>query len=103
MKLSPCYKSVTIDPAYSIKPTCTIVEAPSLKDGSGKELGRLDDVLVQHLQALKVMDYKPSLFVTFLIELKLDQATTFEWQRHIQGALKVPHHGELLKFLDLRA
>ena len=55
-----------------------IVEAPSLKDGSGKELHRLHDVLVQHLRALKVMDNEPSMLVTSLIELKLDQATVFE-------------------------
>ena len=42
-------------------------------------------------------------FVTSLIELKFDQATAFEWQRHIQGTSVVPHHGELLKFLDLQA
>lgn len=30
-----------------------ILEAPSLKDGSGKELRRLHDVVLQHLRALK--------------------------------------------------
>ena len=80
-----------------------IVEAPSLKDGSGKELHRLRNVLAQHLHVLNVINYKPGLFVTSLIELILDQATSFEWHRHIQGTLKVPHHSELIKFLDLRA
>ena len=65
-----------------------IVEAPSLKDGSGKELRRLHDVLAQHLQAPKVMYYELGLFITSLIELKLDQATAFKWQGHIQGTLK---------------
>ena len=49
------------------------------------------------------MEYEPCLFVTSLMELKLDQATAFEWQRHIQGALKVARCSELLKFLDLLA
>ena len=35
--------------------------------------------------------------------MKFHQATTFEWQRHVQGTWKVPHHRELLKFLDLQA
>ena len=46
---------------------------------------------------------KPSPFVTTLTEMKLDEATAFELQRHIQGTSKVPHHRELLKLLDLRA
>ncbi len=33
-----------------------ICEAPSLKDGSGKELRRLHDTVQQHLRALKAMD-----------------------------------------------
>ena len=36
-----------------------IIDA-SLKDGSGRELCRLHDTVVQHLRALKAMDYKPS-------------------------------------------
>ena len=44
-----------------------IVEAFSLKDGSGKELHRLHDILAQHLQAHKTMDYKPGLFITSMI------------------------------------
>ena len=34
---------------------CKIVQAPSLKDGSGKELRRLHDTVQQHLRALKAM------------------------------------------------
>ena len=51
---------------------CTIVEAPSLKDGSGKELCGLYDVLAQHLWALKVMVYKPGTFITSPIDMKMD-------------------------------
>ena len=36
-----------------------IVDAPSLKDGSGKELRRLHDTLQQHLRALKSMKLVP--------------------------------------------
>ena len=62
-----------------------IVEAPSLKDGSGKELRRLHDTVQQHLRALKAMGSEPDeSFITSVIELKLDVSTMFEWQRHSQ-------------------
>ena len=37
-----------------------ILEASALKDGSGKELRRLHDLVQQHLRALKAMEYEPS-------------------------------------------
>ena len=37
----------------------TILEAPSLKDGTGKELWKLHDTVQQHLHALKCMGYEP--------------------------------------------
>ena len=47
------------------KHVCSIVEAPSLKKGSGRELRRLHDVLSRHLRALTARDpYGP--FVTAL-------------------------------------
>ena len=69
-----------------------ILEAPSLKDGSGKELRRLNDTVQQHLRALKEMAYEPSgPFITSVLELKLDVNTTFEWQKHSQDAINMPH------------
>ena len=56
-----------------------ILDAPPLKDGSGKELCRLHDVILQHRRALKAMDYEPSSpFITSVLELKLDVNTMFE-------------------------
>ena len=79
------------------------MEVPVLKDGSGKELSRLHNVLSQHLRALKVTKYEPSgPFITSLTETKLDQATSFEWQQHSQDKPDVPDFDEFLKFLDLR-
>ena len=78
----------------------TIVETPSLKDDDGRELCHLYDILMQHLLVLKVIEYEPSLFVVSLIEMKLDQTTTFEWQRQTQGSSKMPHRNELLNLLD---
>ena len=70
-----------------------IYEAPSLKDGSGKEIRHLHDSVQQHLRALKAMGEEPSgAFVTSILELKLDQTTMF-----------VPHYLKLLEFLNLRA
>ena len=48
-----------------------ILCAPALKTGSGKELRRLHDTLVQHLRALKAMKSEPAgSFVTSMIELQ---------------------------------
>ena len=81
-----------------------IVEAPSLKDSTGRELRRLHDVLQQHLRALKAMGKEPpAAFITSLIEMKLDPDTRFEWQKSSQGSVDVPPYAELLEFLNLRA
>ena len=81
-----------------------ICEAPSLKDGSGKELRRLHDTVQQHLRALKAMDQDPSgAFITSMMELKLDQTTMFEWQKTSQATKSVPHYQAILEFLNLRA
>ena len=62
-----------------------IMDAPPLKDGNGKELRRLHDLVLQHLPALKAMDYDPSgPFITSILELKLDTNTVFEWQKYSQ-------------------
>ena len=80
-----------------------IMDAPSLKDDSGKELQRLYDTIQQHLRALRSMDYKPSgTFIISVIKLKLDTGNLFEWQNYSQGKTKVPHYNEFLEFIDLR-
>ena len=81
-----------------------IVEAPSLRDGTGKEIRALHDLVVQHLRALKSLGHEPSrAFITSLLEMKLDPNTMFEWQRHSQDHTDVPDCQELLDFLNLRA
>ena len=81
-----------------------ILEAPPLKEGTGKELRRLHNIVTQHLRAFKSMEYDPSgPFITSILELKLDTTTLFEWQKHSQSKAEVPHHQELLTFIDLRA
>ena len=37
-----------------------------------------------------------------MLELKLDQATMSEWQRHSQDSNDVPHYSALLEFINLR-
>ena len=62
----------------SIKHVKIILNTPPVKDGSGKEICKLHDTL-QHLRALKSMEYDPSgPFFTSVIELKLDENTLFE-------------------------
>ena len=81
-----------------------IVEIAPLKEGSGKELCYLYDTAQQHLRALKAMGQEPSgLFITSLLELKLDQNTMFEWQKCSQESSEVPHYKDLLEFINLRA
>ena len=81
-----------------------IIEAPSLKEGNGKELWRLHDTVQQHLRALKAMDCEaPGPFTTSILEPKLDSNTMFEWQKHSQESSSVPHYNELLDFINLRA
>ena len=78
-----------------------IVDAPTLKDGTGKELRCVHDCLVQHLRALTAMGYEPpASFVTSLIQLKLDQNMRFEWQRYTQKGKRVPRYDGMLIFLD---
>ena len=79
-----------------------IVDAPSLRDGTGKELHTLHDTAAQHLRALKALGHEPSRqFITSLLDLKLDTTTMFEWQRHSQEQTDVPGCEELLAFIDL--
>ena len=42
-------------------------------------------------------------FITSMLELKVDEATMFEWPRHSQDSKEVPPYSDLLEFLDLRA
>ena len=81
-----------------------IVDAPPLREGTGRELRKLHDVVQQHLRALKSMDHDPSgPFITSVLELKLDTTTMFEWQRHSQDQTNMPHYQDLLDFINLRA
>ena len=53
---------------------------------------------------MKGMKYEIfTLFVTSILELKLDQTTMFKWQRHTQSSHTVPDYDELWEFLDLHA
>ena len=81
-----------------------IVDTSPLKEGSGKELRGLHDIVQQHVRALKTLGCDlPGKFITSMIELKLDVDTLFEWQKHSQAKVDVPHYQELLDFIDLRA
>ena len=81
-----------------------IIDAPPLKDGSGKELRKLHDSLQQHLRALGTLGCDlPGTFITSMIELKLDANMLFEWQKHSQDDSEVPPYEQLLAFIDMRA
>ena len=81
-----------------------VVEAPSLKDGSGKELRHLHDVINQHMQAITAMpDNSPEVFVTSIIETKLDQTLIFAWQDYNHKSRQICSYEKLLEYLDRRA
>lgn len=82
----------------------TIWEIPPLKEGTGKEILKFHDTLLQHLRALRSMGSELSgAFMTSAIKLKLHKCTMFEWQKHSQKHDEDPYYEELLAFLDLRA
>lgn len=81
-----------------------IIEIPALMEGNGRELRALHDVAQQHIRALECMGHEPSkTFLTSLLQLKLDQTTRFEWQRHNQSEVDVASYTDLLEFINLRA
>ena len=81
-----------------------IIESPTLKDGSGRKLQHLHDLANHHLHTLKALGYEPSRpFVTYTLELKLDQSTKLAWQKYSNDNAKVPHYMELIEYLDMRA
>ena len=81
-----------------------ILDIPSLKSGSGKELRLLHDTAQQKLRALKSMACEPSgPFITSILELKLDSGTMFEWQRYSSDSADTPHYNTLLEFINLQA
>ena len=66
-----------------------IIDVPSLKEGNGKEIRCLYDVLLQHYRALKVMNVDKLL--TGIIELKLDPTTVRDWQCSTRRTKKCNH------------
>ena len=79
-----------------------ILDAPS--ESNGKNLRHLHDVANQPLRALAAT--KQGIiesFLTSMLEMKLDLATMFEWQRHSQDSKDVPHYSALVDFINLRA
>ena len=62
-----------------------IMEAPSLRDGTGKELRALHDMVIQQLTALKALGREPSKeFITSLLKLKA------QFWYHVQMATPQP-------------
>ena len=71
---------------------CTILQAPSLRNGSGQELRHLHDVIKQHVKALEAMKYDLlEMFMSSVIELKLDQSSMFARQNHSRDHKKCHH------------
>ena len=74
-----------------------------MKEGNGKEVRLIHDFVNQHLRARVAMKQETiESFITSMLEVKLDQTTMFEWQRHSQDLKDIPHYSVLLEFLGLR-
>ena len=69
-----------------------MLEAP-LKNGNGKELCHLLDVVKQPMRVLKAMKCKSlCTFILSAVELKLDQSLMFVWQNLSHHDKEVPLH-----------
>ena len=74
-----------------------------MKTGSGPELRRLYDVLVQHIRALMALEQDTlETYLTVVIELKLDEGTKLKWSEYSSERATTPPYEELLKFLDIQ-
>ena len=78
-----------------------ILEAPSLRNGSGQELCHLHDVIKKHMRVLEAMNDLLETFMALVIELKLDKSSMFARQNHSRDHKEVPPYTKLLEFLDL--
>ena len=45
----------------------------------------------------------PGVFITSVLELKLNASTMFEWQKQSQDTSEVPQFNDLLEFLNMHA
>ncbi len=80
-----------------------ILEAPAVKEGTGKELRKLHDKVQQYLRALKSIESESyGAFITSVLEIKQNVNTMFEWQQHSSTKEGAPKQQELLDFIDLR-
>ena len=79
----------------------TILEVPSLKEGTRKELHRLRDTVQQHLHTLKAMDYEPSgPFITSTLDSSSIPTPCLSGKNTARAPL---HYQDLLEFINLRA
>ena len=93
-----------IDRVCYVKNFRKIQEAFPLNNGSGQELRRLQDLLQQHIRALKASgEYNMETYLTSAIDLKLDESTKLRWTEHSSKCEKTPPCEELLEFLDIQA
>ena len=99
-----CLQSCYISP-HLTHPTHVrmILESSALKDGSGKELCCLHDLVQHHLRALAIQYEHSGPIITSVLELKLDVNARFEGQKHSQDATDVPHYQKLLEFINFCA
>ena len=65
---------------------------------------KLYDPCNQHIRVIKAPDaYNINMFLTIVMELKLDKVTKLKWMEYSNDSQTTLLHAELLKFLDLQS
>ena len=81
-----------------------ILQAPIRKASNRSELCKLYDVCKQDIRAIELSNhFDLETFLTFTMELKLDEVTRIKWMDYSNDSQKTPLYSELLKFLDMQA
>ena len=81
-----------------------LVEAPTIKTVSGKEVRRFHKVISHHIYSLRTL--KEDTFKAYLsmsMEMKLNQVSKLVWQQYTHDKRDVPLIDERLEFIDCRA
>ena len=81
-----------------------LINPPSMKSGSSRELTKVHENFMQHWRALKLMGEEDlSSFLTACYENFMDDTTRIEWRKEHKDVTKTPNIEVLMKFLNERA
>ena len=100
-QLNAC-RNVTISLMCASSACGSYCRGLALNEDKSRNLTRMHDISSQHLLTLKAVKYEPSgAFITALLEMKLEQSTMFELQRHAHRKTNVPHFMDFFLTLQI--